>query len=75
MLPLRCRDARLTFRGPRAGAQAPVQSTPGLAIEWGLLARGAAAGSGAAGLEGALGAQKRLGDYLQITIRHPKISA
>ena len=55
MLPLRCRDARLTFRGPRAGAQAPVQATPGLACERRFLARGAAAGSGAAALEGVRG--------------------
>ena len=37
-----------------------MQATPGLAIEWGLLARGAAACSGAAALGGALMAGTRL---------------
>jgi len=72
---MRCRDPCLAFCGPRAGGKAPVQPTAGLACERRFLALGAEAGSGAAALEGALGAQKRLGDYLQITIRHAKISA
>ena len=56
MLPVRSRDPRLAFCGPRAGAQAPVQATAGLACERRFLARGAATGSGAAALEVALGA-------------------
>ena len=60
MLPLRGRDARLTFCGSWAGGKAPVQATPGLACEWGLLARGAAAGSGAAALTGVFRAGTRL---------------
>jgi len=55
MLPVRSRDPRLAFCGPRAGAQAPVQATAGLACERRFLARGAAAGSGAAALEGVRG--------------------
>ena len=55
MLPVRSRDARLALSGPRAGGKAPVQATPGLAIKWRLLARGASAGSGAAALERARG--------------------
>ena len=61
MLPVRGRDARLAFCGSWAGGKAPVQATPGLACEWGLLARGAAACSGAAALGGALMAGTRLG--------------
>ncbi|MDA8860260.1 hypothetical protein N9I33_02295 [Paracoccaceae bacterium] len=60
MLPLRCRDARLTFCGSRAGGKAPVQATAGLAGKRRFLARGAAAGSGATALEGALMAGTRL---------------
>ena len=40
-----------------------------------LLARGAAAGSGAAALEGALGAQTPLGDPFQIAVCHAEIPA
>jgi len=61
VLPVHGRDARLTFRGPRAGGKAPVQATPSLTIKWRFLARGAAAGSGAAALGGALMAGTRLG--------------
>ena len=60
MLPVRSRDPRLALRGPSACAQAPVQATPGLACEWGFLARGAAAGSGAAALTGVFRAGTRL---------------
>ena len=60
MLPVCSRDPRLAFCGPRAGAQAPVQATPGLACERRFLARGAAAGSGAAAFEDALMAGTRL---------------
>ena len=51
MLPVRSRDPRLALSGFWASAQATVQPTPGLTCERGFLARGAAAGSGAAALE------------------------
>ena len=55
MFPVRSRDARLALRGFWTSGKAPVKPTAGLAIEWRFLARGAAAGSGATALEGALG--------------------
>ena len=69
VFPVRSCDARLAFCGPRAGAQAPVQATPGLACEWGLLARGAAACSGAAPLAGPIGVEAPSN-----AIRHADIS-
>jgi hypothetical protein len=75
VLPVRCRDARLTFRGPRASAQSPVQATPGLAIEWRFLARGAAAGSGAAALEGARGTKAPRDTFFKVVVCHTEISA
>ena len=74
MLPLRCRDARLAFCGPRAGAQAPVQATPGLACERRFLALGAEAGSCAAALEGALGAEAPRDTLFKVGVCHVKIS-
>ncbi len=55
--------------------KATVQPTPGLAIEWRLLARGAAAGSGAAALEGALGTKAPSNTLLKVVVCHTEISA
>ena len=52
-----------------------MQPTPGLAIKWGFLARGASAGSGAAAFEGALMAGTRLDAPAWIAVSHAKISA
>jgi len=71
---MRCRDARLALCGSRAGGKAPVQATPSLAIKWGLLARGASAGSGAAALEGALGAKSPWNALFEVSFCHAKIS-
>ena len=70
MLPVRSRDARLTFRGPRAGGKAPVQATTGLAIEWRFPARGAAASSGAAALEEVLRTQTPFITHLEPNFFH-----
>ena len=51
-----------------------MQPTPGLAIEWGLLARGAATCSGAAALEGALGAEAPRDTLFKVGVCHVKIS-
>ena len=75
MLPLRCRDPRLALSGFWASAQATVQPTPGLAIEWGLLARGAAAGLCPAPLEGALGTKAPSNTLLKVVVCHTEISA
>ena len=58
MLPLRCRDPRLALSGFWTSAQATVQPTAGLTAERRFLARGAAAGSGAAALTGPIRAIK-----------------
>ena len=75
MLPVRGRDARLALSGPRAGGKAPVQATAGLACEWGLLTRGAAACSGAAALEGALRAEAPRDTLFKVVVCHTEISA
>ncbi|MDB3929934.1 hypothetical protein N9413_12210 [Paracoccaceae bacterium] len=64
MLPVRSRDARLALSCFRASGKSAVQPTAGLAGERRFLARGAAAGSCAAALEGACGAYKRPDDTL-----------
>jgi hypothetical protein len=51
-----------------------MQPTPGLAIEWGLLACGAAACSGAAALEGARGAEAPRDTLFKVGVCHVKIS-
>ena len=68
-------DARLTLSGFWTSAQAPVQPTAGLAIEWGLLARGAAAGSGAAALEGAHRTKAPRDTFFKVVVCHTEISA
>jgi len=50
-----CRDPGSACRGFWATAQAAVQTAAFFAPEWRFLARGAAAGSCAAALEGAIG--------------------
>ena len=72
---MRCRDARLALCGSRAGGKAPVQATPSLAIKWGLLARGASAGSGAAALEGARGTKAPRDTFFKVVVCHTEISA
>jgi len=52
-----------------------VQPTAGLAPKWRFLARGAAAGSGAAALEGALGAKAPRDTLFKIAICYAEISA
>ena len=47
-----------------------MQPTAGLAIEWGLLTRGAEAGSGATAWEGALGAQTPFITHLEPNFFH-----
>ena len=73
MLPVRCHDPRLAFRGPRASAQAPVKPTAGLACERRFLAHGASACSSAAALEGALGAKTPRNALLKVAICHAGI--
>jgi hypothetical protein len=51
-----------------------VQPTAGLACERGFLARGAAAGSGAAALERALGTKAPRDTLLKIVVCHTEIS-
>ena len=72
---MRSRDARLTLSGFWTSAQSPVQPTAGLACERGFLARGAAAGSGAAALEGARGTKAPRDTLLKIVVCHTEISA
>lgn len=51
-----------------------MQPTAGLAIEWGLLARSAAACSGAAALERARGAEAPRDTLFKVGVCHVKIS-
>jgi hypothetical protein len=51
-----------------------VQATPGLADEWMLLARGAAAGSGSAPLAGPIGAEAPSDTLFKVGVFHVKIS-
>ena len=52
-----------------------MQPTPGLAIERRFLARGAAAGSGAAALEGARGTKAPRDTFFKVVVCHTEISA
>ena len=54
--------------------ETPVQATPGLACERRFLTRGATAGSGAAALEGALGAEAPRDTLFKVGVCHVKIS-
>ena len=60
VLPVRCRDARLALRGFWTSGKATMQPTLRLTSKWRFLARGAAAGSGAAALTGVFRAGTRL---------------
>ena len=52
-----------------------MQPTAGLTFQWGLSARGAAAGFSAAVFAGAIRDEAPLGSHLQIAVCHAKISA
>ena len=75
MLPVRGRDARLALRGFWTSGKAPVQPTAGLACERRFLARGAAAGSGAAALEGARRTKAPRDTFFKVVVCHTEISA
>ena len=74
MLPLCSRDPCLALRGFWTSGKAPVQATPGLTVEWRFLARGAAAGSGAAPLAGPIGAEAPRDTLFKVGVCHVKIS-
>jgi len=74
VLPVRSRDPCLALRSFWTSGKAPVQATPSLAIERRFLARGAAAGSGAAALEGARGAEAPRDTLFKVGVCHVKIS-